>query len=308
MPTKREAVANEWRDRIVIGLHVGRLRGGSRLPPVRQIAAEHRVNARVVLGALRTLAREELVELRPRSGAYVIDKRTQPIEEQPHMSAWLVDIMLQAREHGLRPRSLADFVRRGADARRIHAACIECNADQLHLLCSELSDDYGFYPESTPLHALRGGQIPTAVRDAAVLITTAFHADEVRRLATKLGKPMIAVTLRPEIMRDVARHLRAGPVYYVATDHTFEPKLRRMLAPFGPTKNLHVLILPRDDLTAIPEHAATYIMPSAREHIRRRSAVPVTPGRPIEPARHFSEESARELLRFAVRVNLGAPQ
>ena len=124
--------------------------------------------------------------------------------------------------------------------------------------------------------------------------------------AKRLGKPWIAVALRPEVMEGVARALHEGRVYYVATDPRFEPKLRRMLAPLAPLDGLRVLLAGRDDLGAIPADAATYVMSSARAQLASRYGARGGPGRPIHPPRSFSDDTARELLTFLVRANMAS--
>ncbi len=302
----RDEVANELRDRIVAGLHVGRLRGGERMPSVRAVASELNVNERVVLAALRTLADEGFVELRERSGAYIVPPHPSLGEGLPHLGQWLITMLLQARARGLAPRLVSEFVRRSLETRRVRAACIECNLDQLHLLCTELADDHGYVAEGAPLDTLDVQQPPIAVRRADVLVTTAFHVDKVRRVAKVLGKPWIAVVLRADVMHEVAQHLRRGPVYYVATDPRYERKLRRMFAPLGPTTNLRVVIVPRDDVSDIPTDAPTFVMPSARDYLRRHYGERGSPGRPLQPPRHFSDAAARQLLTFMVKFNMAS--
>ncbi|HVX41177.1 MAG TPA: GntR family transcriptional regulator [Gemmatimonadaceae bacterium] len=304
--TGRAAVASALRDYIVAGLHMGRLRGGDRLPSIRTLAAEHGVNERVVLAALRELASEGFIELRPRSGAYVVGPQPASGETLPHLAAWLVGMLVQARTRGLAPTQVAAFVRRGMETRRVRAACIECNADQLHLLCTELTEDHGYAAESTPLADLDAKDPPLKVRRADVLITTAFHADAVGRIAKRIGKPWIAVSLRPDLMRDLARYLRAGPVYWIATDPKFERKLRGMVSHMEGAANLRVLLVGRDSIDDVPAHAPTFVMTSARERLRPRFGASGGPGRPFHPPRQFSDESARELLTFVVRANIDA--
>ncbi len=302
---RRDDVADSLRDRIVSGLHVGRLAGGDRLPPTRTLAAEFGVNERVVLAALRILADEGFVVLRPRSGAYVVPPHPTGGSALPDLGSWLVTMLLQARSRGLPPREVSEYVRRCLETRRLRAACIECNRDQLHLLCSELSGDHGYIAESTEVNELNADNPPLALRRADILVTTLYHANAVQAAAERLGKPWIAVALRREIMRDVARRLHAGPVYYVATDPRFERKVRRMLAPMAPVTNLRVMVVGRDDLDAIPPDAPTFVMTSAREHLAARYAARGV-GHPIHPARSFSDEAARELLTFLVRANMAA--
>jgi DNA-binding transcriptional regulator YhcF (GntR family) len=303
--TGRQVVLDTLRDRIVTGIHVGRYKGGERLPGVRQLATDFDVNERVVLAALRALTEEGFVELRPRSGAYIVPPHPGSGADLPHLSAWLITTLIQARTRGLAPIRLPEYVRRSLQTRRFRAACIECNEDQLHLLCSELADDHGFITESVRLDEIKLGAPPMALLRADLLVTTAFHTDRVRRIATALDKAWFAVDLRADVMRAVAERLRHGPVYFVAIDPHFERKIRRILGAFGPTTNLRVLIVDRDDVRAIPADAPTFVMSSARERLRRRGVSRI-PGRPIQPPRHFSDESARELLSFLVRRNMDA--
>jgi GntR family transcriptional regulator len=300
----RRMVMDELRDRIVNGLHVGRYRGGERLPSVRALAREFAVNERVVMGALGVLRDEGFVELRPRSGAYVAPARPSGDQSLPRLGVWLIGVLLQARARGLAPIDLPEFARRGLVSRRVRAACIECNDDQLHLLCTELADDYGFDTASVHLDEFNAAVTPAAVRRSDVLVTTRFHAARVQRIARLVGKPWIAVALRPDVMETVGVHLRRGAVYYVATDARYERKLRRMLAPFGPMSNLRVRILERDAIDDIPPDAPTFVMSSARERLRGRFGERGGPGHPIHPARNFSDESTKDLVTFIVRANL----
>lgn len=302
----RDAVADALRSRIVSGLHVGRLSGGDRLPPTRVLAEEFGVNERVVLAALRMLADEGFVELRPRSGAYVVPPHPAGGGALPDLGAWLVTTLVQARSRGLPPRELSEYARRCLETRRVRASCIECNADQLHLLCNELASDHGFVTESTEVADLQLPEPTLALRRADVLVTTLFHTAEVEAAARRLNKPWIAVALRPDAMREVGRGLREGPVYFVATDPRFEAKLRRMLVPVGPVSNLRVMLIGRDDLDTIPRDAPTYVMTSARAHVEERYGARGGLGRPIHPPRSFSDETARELLTFLVRANMSA--
>ncbi len=71
MPITEQSLTVRIRDRIVSGLHRGRLRGGDRLPSLREMAQETGADHRVVADAYRTLEAEGLVEIRGRSGVYV---------------------------------------------------------------------------------------------------------------------------------------------------------------------------------------------------------------------------------------------
>jgi DNA-binding transcriptional regulator YhcF (GntR family) len=295
----RAEVAEALRARIVGGLHVGRLGGGAKLPSARALASEFGVNERVVLAALRTLADEGFVELRTRSGTYV--KPAHPAGEGvlPDLGAWVVGMLMQARSRGLAPREISQYLRRSLETRRVRAACVECNRDQLHLLRSELSTDYGYETDSTELADLARSD---SLSHVDVLVTTLFHTSEVQAAARKFRKPCISVTLRPDVMEEIGQSLRKGLLYYVITDERFERKLPKMIESLGPIENLRVVLLGRDDPGQIPVDAPTYIMSSAQEQLAGAFGQG-GPGHPIQPPRIFSDESAKELLTLLVRAN-----
>lgn len=299
----RAAVTEALRAKIVGGLHVGRLSGGDRLPSARSLAADFGVNERVVLAALRALSDEGFLDLRVRSGAYVKPPHPAGDGKLPDLGAWIVTMLLQARSRGLAPRDVSDYLETALRTRRVRAACIECNRDQLHMLCSELAADYGYEAHGTELAGMARSD---AVQRADVLVTTAFHAGEVRALGEKLQKPCIVITLRSDATDEIAKALRRGPVYYVATDSRFENKLRKMLQAVGPTKNLRYVLIGRDDPDEIPNGAITYIMSSARDYLNKQYGGDAAPGHPIQPPRVFSDESARQLLTTLVRANRAA--
>jgi DNA-binding transcriptional regulator YhcF (GntR family) len=299
----RAAVTEALRASIVGGLHVGRLSGGDRLPSARSLAADYGVNERVVLAALRSLADEGFLDLRTRSGAYVKPPHPAGDGKLPDLGAWLVTMLLQSRSRGLAPREVSHYLEAALKTRRVRAACIECNLDQLHLLCSELAADYGYETHGAELAEIDRSD---EVARADVFVTTIFHAAEVRALGKKMRKPCIVVTLRSDATEEVGNALRRGPVYYVGTDSRFEPKLRKMLQAVGPTKNLRYVLIGRDDPEDIPPGATTYIMSSAREYLNQRYGPAGPPGHPIHPPRVFSDESARQLLTTLVRANRAA--
>jgi len=103
-------------------------------------------------------------------------------------------------------------------------------------------------------------------------------------------------------MREVKKRLRAGPVYYIAVDSRFEPKLRQMIGAKARLSNLRVLLVGRDNLDAIPADAPTFIMTSARERLEKQVGSKGMPGLQFQPPRHFSDEAAREILSFVVQA------
>jgi DNA-binding transcriptional regulator YhcF (GntR family) len=302
MPDRRDEITDALRQRVVAGLHLAVLRPGERLPSVRDLSPEFDADPRVVLAAYRRLELEGLVEIRPRSGVFVAHHAVSRGELLPRTAAWVVDVLVQARSRGISPIDFPERVRRCLETVRVRAACIECNDDQMEGLCGELAKDYGMetYPVDTA--ALSAEAQPPELRDADLLVTTPFHAPGVERLAKRLDKRCITVSLRPEFVAETTRLLTEGRVYFVGKDPRFESKLKAIFASTPGAENLRVLIVGRDDLSQIPENAPTYVMRAARDRLEELSLL----ARVIPAPRIFSDESARDLLSFVIGSNVAA--
>ena len=309
---RRDEVVDVLRQRFLSASHLGLVAPGAKLPSARDVSRELSVDRRVVLAAYRMLEREGIVELRQRSGIYFAPAAAGTLADASRRGDWMVDVLHQGIAHGTPAPALAELVHRHVSTLRLHAACLECNDDQIDLLRAELGADYGFASsgvEIDPLHddtALLAGdgpaEPPPALRRADLLVTTPFHASEVKAVAERLGKPWIAVTLRADLFAEIARRLAAGPVFAVVADPRFAYKLGRIYASTPGASNFRALVVGRDDLRQIPAGAPVYVTRLGRE---RPDGAPLA-GQVIVEPRVFSSDSARELLAFVVRANMRA--
>ena len=117
MPSRRAAIAETLRQRVVAGLHLGTLEPGHRLPSLRVLGAELRTDPRVVMAAYRQLAAEGLVRLRPRSGVFVEAPPRRDEEMLPEVAAWVVDVFLRGLSRDI-PRLDHPVPLRGSGAAR----------------------------------------------------------------------------------------------------------------------------------------------------------------------------------------------
>lgn len=304
MTDRRAEIATTIRRRIMSGLHLGTLAGGERLPSTRQVAEEFGATPRTAMAAYRALEREGLVELRARSGIYVAPVHHTGGIVASHLAGWVIDMLVDGRAREVPPIELPEHVRRCLETLRLRALCVAGNADQLDHLCRELRDDYGLVPEGLEADTLGAPDdgVRRALARADLLVSTSLHGPLVQRVAARLGKPAVTVTLRADVMGEITRHLAKGPVYFVASDARFAEALDTVFAPTGHGMNVRLVVVGRDDPAAIPDDAPTYIMPRAYE---RLADTPLT-ARVKPRMRVFSDETARELLTFIVRANIAA--
>jgi hypothetical protein len=182
----------------------------------------------------------------------------------------------------------------------VRAAVLAATADQAEGIRRELCDYYGIEGVALPPGVPPAGPVPSALRKASLIVVTEGFAAAMRRIGARLGIPVVAISVRADLVGPEWRLLLRSPVYVVVTDHRFVQTLRHFFADTPGVDNLHPIVLGRDSLDAIPEGAATYVTHSARALL---GDAPV-PGRLVPPARIFSEASAREILRIVVARNL----
>ena len=299
--TRVEEIVAALRRRVTSALHLRRLQPGDRLPSVRDVADEFGVHQRDALAAYRALEADGLVELRARSGVYV--RQARPAGTMlPKLTERLVDFLVDALGMDIPAPDVPEHVRRCLETVHLRAVCIECNLDQIDSLCTQLHRDYGLTSEGAELDAIDTDVTRSVLRRADLLVTTSFHVDAVRRVAERLGKPWIAVSLRTDLVAEMTRALAAGPVYIVGTDPRFAEKAREMFAGSPGGANVRPLIVGRDDVSQIPPDAALHVMSRAREQLRDDPFLARVP----PPERTLSLDSARALLRFVVEANVAA--
>lgn len=300
----RTEIEEALRRRILRGLQAGSLRVGDRLPSARQYAAEFDVDYRVVLAAYKTLVTDNLVELRPRGGVYV----ARPADAGATLGLaqeWIEEVFAQGLTREIPLLEVAEWLRRCVDTLRLRAAVVASTHDQVAGLCRELHDDYGLEAAGELASSLQpDGDLPTSLRSAHVLVTTTAHDVPVRALAERLGIPCVVAVVRPDLIAGEWRLMLRRPTYVVVSDEGFEAMVRRFFAGTPEAKNLRIIVLGRDDPSAIPSGAPTYITGSARLAIGDRRIAGRIAGRIVPAARLLSGETARELISFIVRRNL----
>ncbi|HVS01936.1 MAG TPA: GntR family transcriptional regulator, partial [Thermoanaerobaculia bacterium] len=263
MPRRRDEIRDALRCRVTNELHLGLLHAGDRLASARETARELGTDYRVVVSAARELAHEGLLEIRPRSGIFVrarSDRRDRAA--LLGFGTRLIELLLDEVENGASVSTVAERLRRCLDGVRLRAACIECNRDQIEFLSRELRITYGLEASGVEIDGVRGNY--WTLRQADLLVSTVFHAEELRHLAARLGKPWIVATLDPRRRAEIARLLTEGPVYFIGTDLRWAAKARLIWAGVPGEENLRPLTIGHDRLDDIPAQAPVMVMPAAR--------------------------------------------
>ena len=257
-------VASMLRRRIQWGTHLGLVKTGDRLPSLRAAATEFGVDQRSVLAAYRELESEGIVVMRPRSGIYVAGER-QPAHQLGPSSRWMAEMFLQGFSRGVPPVELGPALASAVNPGALMAACLECNADQILWLASQLRTEFGLSTTWADLGTLNEEALAERVRSADILVTTAFHAAEARALGERFGVPVVIATAS----RDQATYLRAelgrGPVYFVGTDERYARKLLDASDSARWMANLRPIVVGRGGLNGTPPNAPVVVTRAAAD-------------------------------------------
>ena len=302
-PGARDMVVETLRTRLLRGLQAGLLQAGDRLPSARHLASEFNVDYRTIIEAYRELVGEQLVEMRPRGGVYVA-ARAAGVGGIPMLpEKWFTNVLVEGLTREIPGPELYEWLRRSLETLRLRAVVIASTQDQVAGLCRELRDDYGFEVDGLTAAAAQGGATaPLSLRQADLIVTHAAHRTWVEELGIKLGKSVIVIEVRPDLLGGEWALFLRRPVYVVVASDDFGGAVRRFFGALPEAENLHIIVVGRDDPATIPENAPTYITQRARQLIGNVALR----GRILPTARTISSESARELFGFIVRSNLAA--
>lgn len=252
------------RRRIHWGMHLGLVKAGDRLPSLRAASAEFGVDQRSVLAAYRELESEGIVVMRPRSGIYVAGDR-QGANQLPPASRWMADMFLQGFARGVPPVALGPALASAVNASSITAACLECNADQILWIASQLRTEFGLSTTWVDIGALTADALAERVRGANLIVTTTFHAAEARALGEEFDVPVVIAA----VGRDQGAMLRAelgrGPVYFIGTDERYAQKLLQAGDSARWMANLRPIVLDQQALNSVPQNAPVLVTRAVAE-------------------------------------------
>jgi DNA-binding transcriptional regulator YhcF (GntR family) len=297
------------RDYIVTRMHTGSLHPGDQLPSYRELSERWDVDHRMIARAYRALEAEGLVEVRGRAGVFLREQERIGGELPSETARWVAsEVLTAAWQRRIKIPQLPRQIEKCIASVNLQAACIESTEDHRYLLCRELREWFGFTTEGVSTSHLPAADervrvvpmddLPEAVRAADVLVTTAFHAHQVRPIAEVLDKPYVIVSMHPVAAEMFLDRVRKGPLTVVCCDPRFG---ERMGAIAGAEYQDHVrVLLARDKNTVagLDPGEPVFISTAASAHLGRH------PPSIMKDVPAFSPESATELAFLLIRLNL----
>jgi GntR family transcriptional regulator len=211
-----------------------------RIPPIRQLAQEYGVSINTALRAYEGLRREGLVEGTVGRGTFVIQS---PDQQQKHNRQVLLRRVI---EHTLEEALTLEYtieeffeaVQELVQEKRelmqhLTLSFIECNIEQLVYFTDHLELDPHIRRIPILLDEVKGGKPETmeALAASDIIATSFYHVNEVRERLTGLGKPIVGISLEPEIntIIRIAKIPEGSTVGIVTTSEDFRSIIRQIL-------------------------------------------------------------------------------
>lgn len=303
------ALVDRIRSRIVGELHLGHLRAGDQLPPVRELARELGTDHRAVARAYHALEAERLLEVRGRAGVYLARQERIGGGVVEETAAWLAGVLAEAHKRRIAIPHLPEFIRRCTASVRPRCACVESNLDSGDALCRELGDECGMdtlpvWVDDLPRVAMGKKLDPAAfpgdLRDADLVVTTPFHAREAALLAEALGKPSVVVTVHPEMAGIIERRVRVEGLTAIVADPRYGERFRALYGPADGAGSLRVVLADDAPTIAMLDRFEPVLVTRAARRLLPDLELPLL--LPRYPS--ISPESTRALAEHLIRRNL----
>ncbi|HEY5060976.1 MAG TPA: winged helix-turn-helix domain-containing protein [Gemmatimonadaceae bacterium] len=268
-----EEVAERLRQRLLGDLYLGSLDPGARLPSLRQLAAQYRVDVRVARRAYQVLERQGLVVMRQRSGVFFAPAQEGARAPLSPRVQWLVNLAVDGLARAVPVPELPSRVAHYTDAMHLRVACIECNKDQTSALCAELARAFGVKAVPFDIDALLASStLDRDLKDIDLLITTPFHTGEIRELAARTGHAWLSMAVRADSFGEIAQLMPHGPVYYAVADPRFARKLDKIFGNTPYRDRFIPLVVDEPSLPAVDPKAPLFATQLARERLERSVA------------------------------------
>lgn len=290
--TARADLIHYLRDHIVGAMHVGRLRGGDRLPSIRDTGRQLGRNSRTVRAAYTALEREGLVEVRGRSGVFVARQEIAGGEASEETARWLSGVITEAWKRRIAVGALPEMIQRVTSARRVTCGLVDLIEDGTVALKYELEHEWGFDVRLIAPDAIE------RTRGVDFFAVTSFYAASIHAAVEAMAKPLVVLTVHPGLKEAVASRIREGSLTVVSVDAQFADRIRVGYSADDPSRVRFVAADDRKAVAALDPQEPVLLTRAARSRLGSIDLPMIFPHSPT-----ISPESARVLAAMLVGLN-----
>lgn len=266
---------------LLSAIYCGKVKEGDRLPSIRELSDNLKVNYKTIRKIYLKLAEEEYLELVHGSGAFLKKRTGQETYEQMRRRAvfrMLGEVSDKARSLGVSPRRFARLLENyvtGNNLKRYRFAVVD-HEEEAFIFSRELKMRLGADVYAVPLS---GGDPKTKhalLSEADYLLTTSWHMQEVQGMAEPFQKPVLEIKPDHQIyteILDAARHQNIAIV--IRDERTMHASWEVFMNLYHPSTEKKFWIAPinRADLIEkiVEEADMIFVSPMCWDEMRKRT-------------------------------------
>jgi hypothetical protein len=173
------------------------------------------------------------------------------------MSGWLGGVVTEAWKRGIAAQKLPRLIQRAVGSGRLRCGLVEEVQDALVALQTDLERGFGFEVygiqsddvlHAAATHGRSRRKSAMLINSVDFLAATNFHASVVHAAAATLGKPLVVLTIHPDLERAIRGQLERGSLTVIACDPRFADRLR---VGYDPDERADIHLILADDEVAL---------------------------------------------------------
>lgn len=286
---------------LLSAIYCGKIKGGDRLPSIRELAVDLEVNYKTIRRVYLQLSQEGYVELVKGSGAFLKKRSGEDTYEQMRRHAifrLLREVSEKARGLGMSQERFASIFlsySTGTNLRTLKLGVVD-HEEEAYIFSRELRMRL-----AADVSAVTLGQEQESRREleeADYLLTTSYHMDEVRALAEELGKEFVEIKPSHEIYTEILHAARHQNIAIVIKDEkTMHASWDIFMNLYHPstTKRFWIAPIDREDLIQhiVEDADLIFVSPMVWDEMRRRTPS----GKELKTYENFISESTISYLK-----------
>ena len=248
------------------------------------------------------------MEVRGRSGVFVAPQRRFVGGMLQETAEWLADVLWESWKRRISLQAFPDFVRASSANLGVRCAFVESCEDVFETFLPELWSDFGLqaspvWLDSLPSPGTRraSSRLPVELQEADLVVTTIVHAAAVRTALKSLAKPIIILSIHPNVVEQIVKHLREDDsLTIVCVDPAFGERIRLQYRKhMRNDRQLRVVSWDDEEQLKTVDRSRPVLVTRAAH--KRLSGGEVKLVAPYYPS--VSPDSAHEIIRFLIEMN-----
>ncbi len=286
---------------LLSAIYCGKVKGGDRLPSIRELAEALEVNYKTIRRVYLQLSQEGYVELVKGSGAFLKKRSGEDTYEQMRRHAifrLLREVSEKARGLGMSQERFARIFlsySTGTNLRTLKLGVVD-HEEEAYIFSRELRMRLAADVSAVTLG--REQESRQELEEADYLLTTSYHMGEVRALAEELGKEFVEIKPSHEIYTEILEAARNHNIAIVIKDEkTMHASWDIFMNLYHPstTKRFWIAPIDREDLIQhiVEEADLIFVSPMVWDEMRRRTPS----GKELKTYENFISESTINYLK-----------